>query len=297
VRVNRWTLRRWAKRTLVSTASRRSFDGTGRVVVLCYHSVHPHGSIATATPGLFDEHLAWLKENCDVIAFSQVVRHLDRPAGTRPTVSITFDDGYADNHEFAFPLLKKWRLPASFFVTTGLLERDSRVLARFRSFYGASFDEISPMGWGQLLELSQDGMEVGAHTYSHPNLARLGAEELRAELTSSKAIMEDRLERPVDTMAYPFGLPRAHVNRRVVDAVRRAGYESAASILYRDVRSGDAPHTIPRFFVKQDDAESLRLKVLGAFDVVAVWQTRAPLALGRLLTPDYFGSGDWVRAR
>jgi peptidoglycan/xylan/chitin deacetylase (PgdA/CDA1 family) len=293
--MNRWALRKWAKRRHVTSASRRSYDGGGRLVVLCYHSVHPHGSIATATPGVFEEHLAWLKENCDVISFSEVVPYLDRPPGIRPAVSITFDDGYADNHEFAFPLLRKWQLPATFFVTAGLPERDTRVLARFRSFYGASSDEIAPMGWSELLEMSQDGMEVGAHTYSHPNLARLGADELRKELTSSKAIIEDRLGRRVDTMAYPFGLARAHVNNQVIEAVRDAGYESAASILYRDVRPGDAPHTIPRFFVKQDDAESLRLKVLGAFDLVAVWQTRAPLALGRLLTPDYFGSGDWIK--
>lgn len=295
MRPNRWTLRRWAKRALVRIASNRSYGAASRVVVLCYHSVHPNNPIATVSPQLFEEHLEWLSENCDVIPFSKVVDAVRPPRQPRPTVSITFDDGYADNYTYAFSLLAKWKLPATFFITAGLADKDDRILERFRSFYGVSADDVAPMGWGELREMAESGFEIGAHTFSHPNLARLEKGELEAEITRSKEIIEQQLERPVTVMAYPFGLPRAHLNADVTAAVKEAGYQSAAAVLYRPVHPDDDPFAIPRFFVKRDAAATLRLKVLGGFDIVAAWQRRAPLSLGRLITPEYFGSGDWVR--
>jgi peptidoglycan/xylan/chitin deacetylase (PgdA/CDA1 family) len=296
MRINRWTFRRWAKRMLVGISSRRSYDGTDRVVVLCYHSVHPQQWPASLSPELFDEHLGWLKTNCDVVPFSQISQRTGRTSNPRPTVAITFDDGYADNREYAFSLLKKWQLPATFFVTAGLLERDPLVLERFGSFYALGPNDVGPMDWKDLLEMLAEGMEVGAHAYSHANLAGSDPEELKRELLLSKTMIEERIGLPVTSMAYPFGLRRAHFNERVIEAVREAGYETAASVLYRGVRASDLPYSIPRFFVKRDDVKTLRLKVLGGFDVVSLWQTWTPLSLGRLLSPDYFGSGDWMKA-
>jgi peptidoglycan/xylan/chitin deacetylase (PgdA/CDA1 family) len=265
------------------------------VVVLCYHSVHPQRPIATVSPQLFEEHLAWLSENCDVVPFSRAADAARAAGRIRPTVSITFDDGYEDNFTYAVPLLLKSQLPATFFVTAGLADKDDQVLERFRSFYGVSTDDVTPMGWSELREMAQSGFEIGAHTYSHPNLARLAKADVEDELARSKQVIEEQVERPVTVMAYPFGLPRAHVNRDVIVAARSAGYRSAAAVLYRPIRPDDDPLVVPRFFVKRDDVATLRLKVLGGFDVIAAWQTRAPLRLGRLVSPEYFGSGDWAR--
>lgn len=296
MRINRWTLRRWAKRTLTSISSHRAYEGTSRVVVLCYHSVRPQEWAGSIPPELFDEHLGWLKTNCDVVPFSQIPQRVGRTENARPTVALTFDDGYADNREYALPLLTKWQLPATFFVTAGLLERDPPVLERFGSFYALGPGDVGPMDWNDLSEILAAGMEVGAHTYSHANLARSDPADMKREILLSKTMIEERMGVPVTSMAYPFGVRRAHFNERVIEAVREAGYVSAASVLYRGVRPIDLPYSIPRFFVKRDDLKVLRLKVLGGFDVVSLWQRWVPLRLGRLLSPDYFGSGDWQKA-
>ena len=195
------------------------------------------------------------------------------------------------------PLLARWNLPATFFVTAGLLDRDPLVLERFGSFDALGPDGIRPLDWNDLSEMLAAGMEVGAHTYSHANLARCDPESLKREVALSKTVIEQRLGVPVSSMAYPFGLRRAHFDDRVIEAVRQAGYLSAASVLYRGVRSIDLPYEIPRFFTKRDDLDVLRLKVLGGFDVVALWQRSTPLSLGRLLSPDYFGSGERAKAK
>src|SRR5437870_3556674 len=95
-----------------------------RVVVLCYHSIHPTKSFASATPVVFSQHLDWLAERCDVVPLAQIVRGGATEARARPAVVITFDDGYLDNYEYAFPILASRGLPATFFVTVGLLEKD-----------------------------------------------------------------------------------------------------------------------------------------------------------------------------
>jgi peptidoglycan/xylan/chitin deacetylase (PgdA/CDA1 family) len=291
MRLNRWVLRRWAKAMLTSVSSHREYVGNRRVVVLCYHSVNPLGWPGSITPELFDAHLGWLKANCDVVRFSEIAQWVGRADGVRPTVAITFDDGYADNHEYALPLLTKWQLPATFFVTAGLVEKDPLVLDRFRAYHALGRDAVRPIAWAHLSEMLRAGMEIGAHTYSHANLARSDRAFLRREIVLSKEIIEERLGVPVTSMAYPFGLRRAHFNQHVVDAVEAAGYSSAAAVLYRDVRPIDLPYSIPRFFPKRDDLDILRLKILGGFDVISLWQRWAPLSLGRLLSPDYFGSG------
>src|SRR6267378_6815015 len=95
-------------------------DSLPRVLVLCYHSVHPLKSFRSASPELFEHHLHWLSGHCKVIPFSKIFNALSEKPDW-PSVAITFDDGYADNYEYAFPLLQKYGLVATFFLTVGLI--------------------------------------------------------------------------------------------------------------------------------------------------------------------------------
>src|SRR5687767_12557712 len=95
-----------------------------RVVVLCYHSIHPSLPFRSATPEMFTEHLEWLREHCECVPFSRIPLARSRAGHGRPIVAVTFDDGYADNHEFALPLLLESGIPATFFVTSGFLQGD-----------------------------------------------------------------------------------------------------------------------------------------------------------------------------
>jgi peptidoglycan/xylan/chitin deacetylase (PgdA/CDA1 family) len=259
-----------------------------RVVVFCYHSIHPSIPFSSATPELFSDHLAWLREHCECVPFSQLLTARQRVGDGLPIVSITFDDGYADNHEYALPLLAQHGIPATFFLTAGFLDGDEATLDRFQRLRRFGRAEIHPLDWSQVKEILEAGFEVGAHTYTHPNLARLPGPDLQDELGRSRRVIEDRVGRPISMMAYPFGRPRVHVTSEVVSAVRRAGYDLAGAIGTRGVTRTDHPLSVPRIFVTNDSVEVLREKVLGVWDMIGTVRERMPLALSRAVSPSDF---------
>ena len=85
-----------------------------------------------------------------------------------------------------------------------------------------------PVSWDQLRELSGDGLDVGAHTRTHPILARMDASELDSEIAASKQRLEDALDRPVTNFCYPNGTA-ADFSADVIHAVQRSGFETAVS--------------------------------------------------------------------
>ena len=142
-------LRRWAKSVLLRVGRHTVMPSPfPRVIVLCYHSVHPRSSDASTTPELFDRHLAWLKEHCDIIPFRRVLESTHRKTN-RPMVSVTFDDGFADNYEYAFPLLRRYGVHATFFLTAGFLEKDPTVLERFQTLWRRRADSKWPAPYQQ----------------------------------------------------------------------------------------------------------------------------------------------------
>jgi peptidoglycan/xylan/chitin deacetylase (PgdA/CDA1 family) len=269
------------------TLPRRRSPGR-RVIGLCYHSVHPTLRFASATPELFERHLVWLAASCEVIAFRNLLDAATQPADRRPAVAITFDDGYADNYEFAFPLLMKYQMPATIFVTVGLSDGDRVVHERFRALREATANEIRRLEWGQAREMRAAGIEFGSHTYSHPNLIRLAAGEVTTELRRSKEILESRLATSIDLLAYPFGKPGRQLDGPTVTTARQCGYTQAGAILSRSVRPDDCPLALPRFFATRDSVEDLAAKVRGDWDYLGAWQERAPRFLARMVSPQDF---------
>jgi peptidoglycan/xylan/chitin deacetylase (PgdA/CDA1 family) len=237
---------------------------------------------------MFERHLNWLLEECEVIPLRQVLAATTTAGRDRPAVAITFDDGYADNHEFAFPLLRKYGVPATVFVTAGLSAGDRAVRERFQALRGVPAAEIRPLDWAQIDEMRAGGVEIGAHTYSHPNLLRLTQSEVTNELSRSKGILEERLGSPVDMVAYPFGKPGRQFDATTMGVVRATGYRYAAAILFRAVRASDSPFALPRFFSTRDSLEDLRAKVRGDWDYLGIWQEHAPRALARVVSPQDF---------
>lgn len=90
-------------------------------------------------------------------------------------------------------------------------------------------EQLAPLGWDELRELKRRGVEVGAHTRTHPLVSRLESEDrLRAEVEGSKRRIEEMIEAPVAHFCYPNGT-REDYDERAIQAVRRAGYETAVT--------------------------------------------------------------------
>ena len=248
--------------------------GAGRVVVLCYHSVHPEKPFATP-PELFEKHLEWVQRNCEVIRFDQAWQAAQEP-GTRPRVAITFDDGYADNYQYVYPALARHCLPATFFVTVGLMEQDREVVEWFARMRGTGYEAIRPLDWRQVREMRRAGMSIGVHTYSHPNLALLGPREAYRELAVAREIVEQRLGEPARLLAYPYGVVNKHVTGQTIELAAEAGFEHAGMMWFRQVEKTDSRLAIPRFDIASDGVEVLWQKVRGWWDYLGWWQQSRP---------------------
>ena len=256
----------------------------GRVVVLLYHAIHPEHPFASARPAQFADHLAWLRAECDVVPLRDIPARAANP-GSGTTVAITFDDGFVTDYEYALPELALQQLPATFFITTGLVEGSLPVIDRFARLLSASRDQINGLNWSQVRELHDAGMEIGAHTVTHPNMTVVDGEIAVAEMRHAKDQLEQKLGQEVTSFAYPYGKPKHNVNRKIVELTAQAGFDMAVTVHFRGVRSTDSPLQIPRFAVVGDDVETLQAKVEGRWDLLGAWQGRAPRWLSHALSP------------
>ncbi len=100
---------------------------------------------------------------------------------------IAFDDGYADNYRYAYPILLDEQVPGTFFVVSGTVGNENRMTA------------------DELREMQANGMAIGSHTVNHENLADMTDAEIEFELRQSRESLERLLGRPVCTLAYPGG--------------------------------------------------------------------------------------------
>lgn len=129
-------------------------------------------------------------------------------------IVLTFDDGYADNLLAAFPILQRHNFRATIFIVPDFVDA------------GKTPWQHASLTWEQCRELQRAGIEIGAHTCSHPDLRRLSDADLAREVAGSRERIEDRLGTPVRTFAYPFG----YLDGRVIAAVRAAGYDTACAV-------------------------------------------------------------------
>ena len=192
-----------------------------RCTVLLYHRVNDlsQDNLTTSTRR-FAEHLSTLRRHYPVLSLSDALEAMRAGRYLGPNlVVITFDDGYADNHDAAAPILERFGLPASFFVTVGHvntsrpLEHDARSPHRFAN-----------LSWEQIRGLDARGFEIGSHGWSHKNLARCPLEEARREIRESRDLLAQELGHPIRAFAYPFGAA-TDMTPDVAREIRDAGFQ------------------------------------------------------------------------
>jgi peptidoglycan/xylan/chitin deacetylase (PgdA/CDA1 family) len=182
--------------------------------VLLYHRIArvsaPTDDPLCVSPEQFEAQMRYVAE----MGFT--AQPLAAPApGAGRHVAITFDDGYLDTYETAFPILQRHGLTATVFVV-------SRCVGGTSCEWGPQ-PAVPLLTWSQIEEMSRYGVSFQSHTRTHPDLTRCSDAEALDELAGSRAEIEDHVGRPVDALAYPFG----SFDTRVAELTERAGYRSA----------------------------------------------------------------------
>jgi peptidoglycan/xylan/chitin deacetylase (PgdA/CDA1 family) len=224
------------------------YEGTVPVILM-YHSVTPYQEdpyLVTVSPERFDRQMRWLRRR-GLRGVS--MRDLLQGRGNgRGLVGLTFDDGYADFLAHAVPVLQSYGFTATVFPIAGLLGGDN------------TWDEKGPrkplMTAEQVRDAASAGMEIGSHGLRHLSLVSAGDEELAAEAGESRRILREVSGQEVGGFCYPYG----HVDGRVVDRVRAAGYAYGCAIWRSDLTGY---HALPRTFIGDFDT-SPRLWAKGA---------------------------------
>jgi peptidoglycan/xylan/chitin deacetylase (PgdA/CDA1 family) len=132
-------------------------------------------------------------------------------------VALSFDDGMDDNHHVVLPILREHSIPATVFVTTGLIGEPNPWMSPDS---GARMMTIE-----ELRDLTSAGFEIGSHTVTHPDLSELDFESCLAEMLESSSTLERLLGSPVRTFAYPF----CHFGPAAVAAAKEAGFFAAVT--------------------------------------------------------------------
>ena len=221
--------------------------------ILMFHRVNDHDSdCLSVRVRVFDEMLQILKNDYHVISLSELVNSVSAGREIEEgTVVITFDDGYKDNFSCAAPLLKKYGLPATFFITSRYIGTD-RVFPWDQN--NTSYNSV--MNWDEVRELCRMGFDIGGHTLNHVNLGIVPIDEARREIVESKQGIETEIGRKITSFAYPFGA-RDCIRDDIYPIIREAGFTCCCSGYGGKVTLQSDPFRLNRVVVYQTTDEML----------------------------------------
>lgn len=241
----------------------------GGVVVLTFHRVLKDDEFfrTSSLPGMcvrektFERFIGWARDNFELLDLKSGSPEWHRRSN-RLRVAITFDDGWLDNYQSAFPIAHRRPYPAAVFVCPGLLDtpfpfwpeqvsclmkRAPNVLAAIEQLkampYGQRIERIEAlkqqngnaawpaeeepsnrtMSWQNVEEVHRNGIAIGSHTVSHAILTTLSRQDIRGELTASRNEIETQLNDVCTILAYPNG-NHDYETRRLA---QEAGYKFA----------------------------------------------------------------------
>ncbi len=230
-------------------------EGFGMSVpILMYHylSVPPDDADAirqdlSVTPAQFEAHLAYLRQSgYETISMQELSYALSQqmPLPPKPII-ITFDDGYRDNYDNAFPLLRKYGYTATFFVFTQPIDANN----------------ANYLTWEMIIEMHRAGMEFGSHSYRHSDLQDKDVDFLVYEILGSKEAIEERIKEPVRFFSYPAG----RYDELTIQVLESAHFWSAATTEWGMEQSFENRFEMSRIRVRGNDTVAELDEKLNAF--------------------------------
>lgn len=225
-------------------------SGRAPVPILFYHCIADDAANSwTLANDDFERQMLWLMRHFDLVSLQEVQRRICGHAAPskRLAVSITFDDGHADNCHRAIPWLVKHRVPCTYFVAVDHINTGKPFAS----------DGRLPNTVDQVRAMADAGIEIGAHTASHADLGAIrDPQTLRYELVDATRRLEDLIQRRVRYFAFPYG-QYVNMTSAAFHLAREAGFEAVCSAYGGYNFPGDDPFHLQRIHV---DPGMIRLK-------------------------------------
>lgn len=217
-----------------------------RAIVLMYHHVGiPPKGVALrslyVTPRMFRFQMWYLKNaGFRVVCLNEICSFINGDRSDEKLVAITFDDGYQDFYDHAYPVLRAYNFPSTVFLVSDLIGKEN--LWDAHNFYA----QKKLLDWTLIGKLQSRGVFFGSHTKTHPFLTSLSADQIDHEVRNSKTLLEERLHLPVEFFCYPYG----DYDNRVISLVEESGYKGAVTTKRGLVHRGDSMFEIRRSFIR-----------------------------------------------
>ena len=214
-------------------------------IVLMYHNIAVPPKETTArwlyvTPRMFRFQMWYLKvAGFKVAPLSEIVAYMQGYDSDKNLVAITFDDGYQDFYDNAYPVLRAYRYPSTVFLVSDLVGKEN--LWDYEKVHVRK----KLINWDTILNLKGEGVTFGSHSKTHSFLSILSKEDIAKEIKDSKSFLEERLQLPIEFFCYPYG----DYNEEIIDMVKGSGYKGALSTKRGLVRRNDNRFEIRRLFV------------------------------------------------
>jgi peptidoglycan/xylan/chitin deacetylase (PgdA/CDA1 family) len=217
-----------------------------KAIILMYHNIDDPPKNARipnlyVTPRMFRLQMGYLKAaGFRVLSIQDLVAAVEAGNTRHDMAAITFDDGYADFYINAYPILKHYGYPSTVYVVSGLVGKSN-------IWDSKSETHLKPiMDWTTIVKISENNVQIGSHTMSHPELTTLADNMLDQELIGAKKKIESQINHPVDHFCYPYG----DCDERIKAAVGKAGYRFAVTTQRGHVEKGTDPLALRRIPIK-----------------------------------------------
>lgn len=199
--------------------------------IITFHNIGDDGSVLSFTAGRFAQLLD------DFETFDIPVLTLDQllDDSVDRGVALTFDDGMASVFDAALPVMRERKTAAHLFLTVGAVGGDNRWPSQ-----PASAPIYKMLSWDQLHELHANGMQIEAHTFSHPDLRELSDDDIETEFARCDTEIEKRFGRRPAYFSYPYGFFDARVER-ICKARYAASVSTRLGYLGRSSRASALP--------------------------------------------------------
>lgn len=175
---------------------------SSQIPIITYHSIDRSGSVISTSPDIFRAQMRFFRENdYRAISLEKLIGYFrEKNDFPKKSVVLTFDDGFENFYTDVFPILQNYEFSATVFIVTDFCGKTNNWQGNITGIPCAKL-----LNWQEIKELSDAGIEIGAHSKTHPRLSKLSLLEAEKEIADSKKQIEDRIGKSVGSFAYPYG--------------------------------------------------------------------------------------------